>query len=580
MKRTPAELLDIELAAAIGTLTAESVEPYTDSDAGWRKVSRTVKRSDYAAWTDSDLAAVRDQSRDLFRRNPFAIGAGRNRVNYCIDLGLRYKVDPQPGVNKDAPVVQEAQKFVDAFIEANNLSEVEAEAVLRGDRDGDFLIRIFPGDLPEVRFVEPEAVYTPDAERLSEPLAGSVVSLGVKHKADDRGTVEGFYVDEELVSESEIVHGRFNADSSFVRGIPLFDPIDNTLRECSDLWRSMSSTTKARAKIAMLWKLKQMSKRTEDELGKRLLEGEQTNERGERNTVNIEQYPYGAVLRYNAQNTESIEFPNLNAGSTDGIAVMMEGLKACGASVCMPAWMFTNTADEKYANAFVNEAPALKSFRRHQRAICQLFGEGRLGTRASLVWRAIRLAVESGTLVPETLTAVKVTCTPPALEVRNNQELASTNATYNAMGVKSGETIQEELGLDPTKEKQRISVERESGLSAAFKLAVIQQQDGAGGMPAGGALPPTGPTGAGGGLTLSNPAIAAAPDVADQALNGAQIASLLSITDKLTLKQLPPEAARAIIKAAFPTLSQQLVEQILASLANFTPQTTPTGAAH
>jgi hypothetical protein len=57
--------------------------------------------------------------------------------------------------------------------------------------------------------------------------------------------------------------------------------------------------------------------------------------------------------------------------------------------------------------------------------------------------------------------------------------------------------------------------------------------------------------------------------VADTALNGAQVASLLEIVDRVASKGLPPEAARALIVAGFPMIDGAIVDRIIGSLRGF-----------
>lgn len=61
--------------------------------------------------------------------------------------------------------------------------------------------------------------------------------------------------------------------------------------------------------------------------------------------------------------------------------------------------------------------------------------------------------------------------------------------------------------------------------------------------------------------------------VQDTALNGAQVASLLAITDKVAAKLYPAAAAVAIIKASFPALSETAINEIVTSLTSYTAPT-------
>ena len=58
-------------------------------------------------------------------------------------------------------------------------------------------------------------------------------------------------------------------------------------------------------------------------------------------------------------------------------------------------------------------------------------------------------------------------------------------------------------------------------------------------------------------------------------MNGAQVSSLLLLTDKLALKQYPPEAVEAIVRAAFPLMPRELIDLFVKSLAKFTPPPPP-----
>lgn len=60
-------------------------------------------------------------------------------------------------------------------------------------------------------------------------------------------------------------------------------------------------------------------------------------------------------------------------------------------------------------------------------------------------------------------------------------------------------------------------------------------------------------------------------DVQATALNGAQIAAMVQITTLLATDQLPPEATRAMLKAAFPSMDDSLIKTIVEDLARFEP---------
>ena len=79
-------------------------------------------------------------------------------------------------------------------------------------------------------------------------------------------------------------------------------------------------------------------------------------------------------------------------------------------------------------------------------------------------------------------------------------------------------------------------------------------------------VPPIGVTNFGDGGSLSS-------NVQTEALNGAQIASLLSIVQQCAQRGIPPETASSMIIAAFPLLTTEQVNSIISPLQNFTPTT-------
>lgn len=69
------------------------------------------------------------------------------------------------------------------------------------------------------------------------------------------------------------------------------------------------------------------------------------------------------------------------------------------------------------------------------------------------------------------------------------------------------------------------------------------------------------------------PSGVASADVQGTALNGAQVTSLVSMLTQLAAGQLPDDTVEALIKAAFPAVSDELVAQMLAGMKGFTPTT-------
>jgi lambda family phage portal protein len=59
--------------------------------------------------------------------------------------------------------------------------------------------------------------------------------------------------------------------------------------------------------------------------------------------------------------------------------------------------------------------------------------------------------------------------------------------------------------------------------------------------------------------------------VADTAMNGAQVSSLLEIVTQASTGAIPPETAKAVIRSAFPALRHEQIESIVNPLGGFSP---------
>jgi hypothetical protein len=452
------DLLTEVVAEAVASLRASDVE-----DRGWRRGgSKTA-----ADRTLADLDAARSESRRLLegteyaRGNQFAIGAAEIRANYAVgDTGLAYAAEPaRDGV--DPGLVAAVQDLVDLVWEKNDLPAVEAETVYRLDRDGDAALRIFPGadGVADLRFVEPERVVAPPATLppgFAEAVRGydDDMTWGVVHKQGDRGVVLGYWVEAgpggavEFVPESDIVWFKINTTSADPRGWPTWEPVVDALRRAEELSVAMTSCATARAKIAAVKTIENFRADQSDTIQSRLTartvyDGSSLPARVDL----IERFPYGAMIRERAGTTWT--FPNHSLGSADLVEAIEANLRQAAGRLNMPQWMFSQKTDVKYSNAFTVEAPSHKSFRRLQRVLVQGFGAGRLGQRASVLWRCVRAAVGKNLLPAAVLTDVRLTATAPSLEARDKNAEASANTAYIAAGVKPVAQVQKELGLDP-----------------------------------------------------------------------------------------------------------------------------------
>jgi hypothetical protein len=124
------------------------------------------------------------------------------------------------------------------------------------------------------------------------------------------------------------------------------------------------------------------------------------------------------------------------------------------------------------------------------------------------------------------LDVIDVMVTPPAVEARDKIADSQANQTYMTMGIKSAQTVTQELGLNFDAEQRNIEQQAEK---MASEIAPGQEDS---------------------------------SQVSDSALNGLQIENLVGIVMRVATGQIPVEVGRSIASAAFPLMPQDQVNAI------------------
>jgi ADP-ribose pyrophosphatase YjhB (NUDIX family) len=430
--------------------------------------------------TEVELRMIRDRMRILAATNEFALCALEARTNYVVgESGLKYSAAPcDPCSRGDKDAAARVQAVIDTWCEINDTPTLEADALFRLDVEGEFFIRSFNDreGWQHLRFVHPEHVTYPGGDTDD---AGN--SFGVVTDRDDTETVHGYHViddprfgslDTEYVSASKILHVKANTLRGAKRGLPTFYPVEQNLKRCEDLLASMSSVAKARAKIALIRKITGLTSPTANTLLNSLTAVRATDP-ATNETLNIERLRYGTVLT--ASGNTDYQFPQTNLGASDIIEVLQAELRAVASRMQMAEWMFTALADAKYSNAFVVEAPTLKSFGKLQRILRNAFGLSRYGHRKSLLWRQLRRAVDAGILEEGDLDRVTLSCVGPTLETRDKTQEVERHKELVASGFESVETAQRALDLDPDVESPLIERDRVGKARPVADMAAVAQ---------------------------------------------------------------------------------------------------------
>lgn len=410
--------------------------------------------------TQFELKSVRDRHRKLVATNPFAVSALSNRAHYIVGDGLTIKANPIE--DGDESLASDVQKFIDVFVEVNDLNRMEAEAKWREDEDGEAFVRLFPqrsgplAGMTYLRFVEPELVRDPRGD------ATGATSFGIETMPGDVQHILGYQIVDDpitnyspgFVAETEVVHFKGNTRATAKRGLPKLYQVEASLKRAEDLLASMSAMAKTRAKIAMIRSRKGTNKTAAQTLADDLADVQVTDPVTGA-VRNVERYSLGSIIDTNA-NTEYI-FPNSGSGVAEFVMVLQAELRSAAALLNMPEWMLTaDSGNANYSTAFVAESVAVKSFQAEQERIRALWAECRFGSRKSVIWRALEVAIDAG-IFPEDLgSRVRIVAEAPSLIARDQDREASTNKLYFDMKVKSRQRIQQELGFDGEREDEQI----------------------------------------------------------------------------------------------------------------------------
>lgn len=492
--------------------------------------------------TEEQLRLIRDRCRKLAMENEYAICATENRASYIVGDGLIHRATPR---RKDCPphLVERTQYVIDCFSEANELAEVEVDAVERLDKDGDAIYRFFPqkNGLLLMRVVEPEHLRSPNGSAY-----GPEYSFGVQTDPEDVETIVGYWVVENpllksnfptFVPADEILHIKLNTPKNAKRGLPTWYAVEQNLRRAHDLLASMTSMAKTRAKIALIRKFNQTLQATANNLVQSNVQATAIDPLTGIQ-LNLEQLRYGTIL--NASKNIDYEFPGSEVDASSFVQVLQAELRSIAARLVMPEWMLSvDASNANYSSSLIAEAPSTKMFRRLQRLFASRFGESRKTGRISAVWRQLRYSIQCGVLPPDLAKWVKVQTEAPSLVVRDKQAEATSNKTYFDMRLKSPQTIQAELGLDGKQEAENF---KELGIDPKPQSAEGAGQGGA--QPPGGAGPPEQP-----------PAAPAAPGL------GGQPAAQQQQQD-----QIPGAVSEAVAIPNDPEEQLQLVAEILVGM--------------
>ena len=387
------------------------------------------------------LAEIRSQCRRLALSNEFAINGHENRISYIVGPGHKYRVVPRRGQPANEVLLAEVQTVVDEFLRLNKWHQRQQEIVRRRDRDGECLLRFFTAadGTTRVRFVEPDQVTTP-AE-----VAGLMHHrFGIVTDPHDVETVEGYYVDGQLVPADEIQLRKLGVDANFKRGIPLYFPVRKNLRRAEKLLRNMSVVAEIQSAIALI---RRHGSATAAGLEQFVADQADISvrNRDSAGTSHFRRYGPGTIL--DAATGTDYEFPVAGIDAGRYVTVLQAELRAVAARLVMPEFMLSSDASNaNYASTMVAEGPAVKMFERMQHDM--------IVDDLDVMWRVVRAAVDAGRVPPDVLDVVDIKAIAPQLVTRDRLKEAKADELLVRTGAMSVTTMTMRHGLDPEQEQR------------------------------------------------------------------------------------------------------------------------------
>lgn len=400
--------------------------------------------------TEQGLADCRRVGRWLWRENPFAQNGHENRISYVVGTGHVYSVVAAEDASPSDRTLRRVQNVVDDFLKFNRWRSRQKETLLRIDRDGECLLRVFQdfdAGILKVRFVEPESIFCP-----AELDNREECSFGVETDPDDVETIVRYYVDEEPVEASQIQHRKWGVDSACKRGLPIYWPVRHNLTRATKILRNGSTVTEIQTAIGMIRKFVRSTSQTVQAWADQSANVKQTSDSpgfgtGASSTLLHQRIPPGAII--NATGGMEYEFPGMGINPAQYVEALQAELRAVASRLVMPEWMFSAKSDDvNRASALVSEGPSTKMFERLQWDMIE--------SDLELINACLDFAVAARRITPEERNSVTVDARGPMIVTRDRLKDSQARQIDMQAGILSPQTATAEAGYEYHQEQANI----------------------------------------------------------------------------------------------------------------------------
>ena len=458
-----------------GRVLAE--DPRFDDGELWNEVGFGLNRRNlgFHPSGQQDLDSARAIGRFLAQNNGFAMGAHAARKSYIVGTGLRWRLVPNDPDTEDKELTAKGERAITAFVKANDWNQVSPENVERADRDGEYLLELFPnasGPLI-VTHLEPEFLLNPpgaDAETnifMGVETSPANVTQVLAYHVNMMGSVVRIPAFQDLgfgglpLTIPRILHHKQNVDKNSRRGWPTMWGIRKNLFRAHKLMRNAGNVAALQNAIALIRKHETSNRAQVDAVVNQNASALLINNATGRTTRIQDTPPIGSGGSLVIDQGPGVKFEapiHSNNGDTV-VKIIQAELREVASRLQMSESVFTAKADANFASELLAEAPMTKNFESLQAH------HGR--SEEKVFEAALKNEVAMGQLSARILTDYTLQAEFPSLVVRNKMAEAQTNQFLNDMGAKSITTIQLESGLDPQVEEKNFA--REGGPAVSMR---------------------------------------------------------------------------------------------------------------
>jgi hypothetical protein len=420
-------LTQLQEAKSIAQVTAEE-------DADWVPLGKAATARERDA---SSLDEVRGETRALAEA-PTGRAVIRTLQKYTVGpRGLQLVVSQC----EDDDLIREIRRQWAVDSVRMKQRRNEQESIRRAARDGEVFLRIFDsGGEFNYRFLEPE--------HIRDSAGDSKFTQGIETEDDDVVKITRFAwtpdQKTDYIPAEDVQFWKCEVDDTLIRGLPLLWILCTPIKRYDQWLTYRMALNKARAAIVLVREFESASPTSIRTLRSSMKFKDVTDQNNE--TVQAETFRPGSILDTSRGVNYRFEAPNVQAQDVqhDGRAVLLQ--IAAGASIG-EHHVTGDVSEVNYSSIMVAEGSSVMEF--------QLWQGDASDFWAPVATRWLQHRIKIGKL-PEDANDVLLSFKGPRVVARRQLDEARGNEIKLAHGVLSVETWQEQDGLDPIEERERV----------------------------------------------------------------------------------------------------------------------------